>query len=182
MYTSDDAIAVKADDGLCEDVLVKDCVLWTKKSALKVGSDPYFGARHIRFEHNDVIHSDRALALYARHGFIEDADYVDNAAEFVGGDSKRQNIVFLVSKMGPGGETARGRAPYTGYIKHVRVDGFSALTPGPEPSVIAGDGRGHAVSDVVIRGYTIAGRPVRSAADGNIQVGPDVTGLVFEAP
>lgn len=179
MYTSDDAIAVKADEGPCDDVVVKNCVFWTKKSALKVGSDPYFGARNVVFEHNDVLHSDRALALYARHGFIEHAHYVDNAAEYVGDDAKRQTIVFLVSQVGPGGETSSGKGPYAGYIKDVVVDGFVTGRLSPEPSVIRGDGPGHEVSAVLIRNFYVDGRPVHSAADGGIDIGPDARGVTF---
>ena len=69
MYTSDDAIAVKADHQICENIMVKNCVFWTVKSALKVGSDPYFGARNIVFQNNDVVYADRALALYSGKGF-----------------------------------------------------------------------------------------------------------------
>lgn len=181
MYTSDDAIAVKADVGLCDDVVVKRCVFWTKKSALKIGSDPRYGARNVTFEDNDVLHADRALALYARRGFIEGARYIGNAAEYVGDDIKRQTLVFLVSKVGPGGETSpAGTSPSAGYIKDVLVDGFTACRPSPEPSVIGGDGPGHTVSDVVIRNYYLAGQPVRSAAEGRIDVGPDVRNLRFE--
>jgi polygalacturonase len=181
MYTSDDAIAVKADIGLCEDVVVKNCVFWTKKSALKVGSDPYYGARNIVFENDDVLHSDRALALYARMGFIEKVRFAHNTAEFVGDDIKQQTIVFLVSKLGPGGETSVGKkSPYTGYVKDVLVDGFLACRSSPKPSVIQGDGPGHEVSHVTIRNYYLGGRPVKSAADATIEIGADSREVTFE--
>ena len=180
MYTSDDAIAVKADLGLCEDVVVKNCVFWTKKSALKVGSDPYFGARAIVFENNDVLHADRALALYARMGFIENVRFMHNTAEFVGDDIKQQTIVFLVSKLGPDGESSAGKkSPYTGYIKDVLVEGFLSCQPSAKPSVIRGDGPGHEVSNVGIRDYYLGGRPVKSAADAVLEIGVDVRNISF---
>jgi hypothetical protein len=180
MYTSDDAVAVKADVGLCEDVVVKNCVFWTKKSALKVGSDPYLGARNILFENNDVLHADRALALYARRGFIENVRYIDNTAEFVGEDIKQQTIVFLVSNVGPGGETSPvTKGPYAGYIKDVLVDGFLACQPSPKPSVIRGLGPGHSVSNVRFRDFYLGGRPVKTAADAGIEIGPDAEHVTF---
>ncbi|HEX7845388.1 MAG TPA: glycosyl hydrolase family 28 protein, partial [Chitinophagaceae bacterium] len=97
MYTSDDAIAVKADHRPCENVLVKNCVFWTVKSALKVGSDPAFGARNIVFQNNDIVHADRALALYAAKGTIDGVKFIDNKSEFIGGNAKRQLIVFQVT-------------------------------------------------------------------------------------
>lgn len=170
MYTSDDAIAVKADFRHCENVVVKNCVFWTLKSALKVGSDPYHGARNIVFENNDVVRADRALALYAGKGFIENVKFRDNRSEFVGGDAKRQLIVFQVtnSKETATDKNRRG----VGYIRDVEVINYTAYQKSQNPSVIVGtvatDGTVHKVSNVRFENLTIAGQRCLSLADANI--------------
>jgi hypothetical protein len=172
MYTSDDAIAVKADHGLCQNVVVKNCVFWTKKSALKIGSDPYFGARNIVFENDAVIHADRALALYSGKGFIENVRFLRDSSEEVGGDAKRQLIVFQVSKAKEHESNPDRRG--VGFIRNVEVIDYTAYRWSRNPSVIEGvvadDGSVHSVSDVVFRGLTIAGTRCLSAAAARIQV------------
>jgi hypothetical protein len=174
MYTSDDAIAVKADHRLCENVVVKNCVFWTVKSALKVGSDPYFGARNIVFQNNDVVHADRALALYAGKGFIEDVEFVDDKSEFVGGNAKRQLIVFQVSNGKENDSNADRRG--IGYIKDVQVTNYTAYQKSQNKSVISGtvskDGTVHKVSDVVFKNLVIEGKHILSAKEGDIILSP----------
>ncbi len=170
MYTSDDAIAVKADHRLCENVVVKNCVFWTLKSALKIGSDPYYGARNIVFENNDVVHSDRALALYAGEGFIEDVKYIDDKSEFVGGDAKRQLIVFQISNAKENNPENGRRG--IGYIKNVEVTNYTAYQQSESPSLIVGaiakDGTPHKVSNVAFTNLVIAGKRCLSFDDALI--------------
>jgi polygalacturonase len=174
MYTSDDAIAVKADHQLCENVTIKNCVFWTVKSALKVGSDPYFNARKISFINNDVVHSDRALALYAGKGIIEDVKFIDNKSEFVGGNSKRQLIVFQVSASKED-ETELDRRGI-GYIKGVEVINYTAYQKSQNKSLISGtlskDGAVHKVSDVLFKNLIIEGKHCLSAEEANIILSP----------
>ncbi|ADY51377.1 glycoside hydrolase family 28 [Pseudopedobacter saltans DSM 12145] len=170
MYTSDDAVAVKADHRLCQNVLVKDCVFWTVKSALKVGSDPANGARNIVFQNNDVVHADRALALYVGKGFIENVKFIDNKSEFVGGNAKRQLIVFQVSnsKENHTERTKRG----IGYIKGVEVKNYTAYQQSQNKSLVSGtiaaNGNIHKVSDVVFDHVVIEGKHILSAEQGNM--------------
>ncbi len=90
--------------------------------------------------------------------------------------------MFLISKVGPGGETSdEKRGPYTGYIRDSLVDGFFAARPSAGASVIRGDGPQHTVRGVVIRDFYVAGRPVRTAADARIEVGPDASEVTFKA-
>lgn len=172
MYTSDDAIAVKADYRLCENIIVKNCVFWTVKSALKVGSDPYFGARNILFQNNDVVHSDRALALYSGKGPIEDVRFIDNKSEFVGGNAKRQLIVFQVSNSKQNHKEADKRG--IGYINNVQVINYTAYQQSQNKSLVSGtiasDGSIHKVSNVLFKNLVIEGKHIMSAKDGNMIV------------
>jgi hypothetical protein len=172
MYTSDDAIAVKADAALCENILIRDCVFWTVKSALKVGSDPQHGARNITFENNDVVHADRALALYVgSQTFIDGVNYLRDKSEDVGGDAKRQLIIFDVSdKKGSG----------RGTIKKVNVVDYTAYKFSPNKSTIKGLDASHQVSDVTFKNLLIDGHIRTNAADARIDI-QNASNIVFEA-
>ncbi len=172
MYTSDDAIAVKADEALCENVLVKNCVLWTIKSALKIGSDPKFGARDITFQSNDVVHADRALALYVgSQTLIEDVNYLQDRSETVGGDAKKQLIIFEISDKNG---TGRGR------IQDVNVTDYTAYEFSPNHSTIKGLDAGHQVANVMFKNLVIAGKPRTNAADARIDI-TNASNIVFTA-
>ncbi len=174
MYTSDDAIAVKADYRLCENIVIKNCVFWTVKSALKVGSDPYFGARNVVFQNNNVVHADRALALYSGRGGIENIKYIDNKSEFVGDDAKRQLIVFQVSndKENEPNENRKG----IGYIKDVEVINYTAYQKSENKSIISGtvasNGTIHKVSNVLFKNLIIEGKHCLTPEDANMVLSP----------
>ncbi len=174
MYTSDDAVAVKADHRLCEHVTVQNCVFWTIKSALKVGSDPYFGARDIVFRNNDVVHADRALALYSGKGPIRDVQFIDNKSEFVGGNAKRQLIVFQVFNTKENNEDPDRRG--VGLIDNVQVINYTAYQKSQNKSLISGtvakDGSLHKVSNVLFRNLVIEGKHCLSADDAGIILSP----------
>lgn len=174
MYTSDDAIAVKADYRLCENVLVKNCVFWTVKSALKVGSDPYFGARNIVFQNNDVVHADRALALYSGKGPIEDVTFVDNKSEFVGGNAKRQLIVFQVSNAKETNDQPSRKG--IGYINNVQVINYTAYQKSQNKNLVSGtiakDGTLHKVSNVLFKNLVIEGKHCLSAEEADMVLAP----------
>ncbi len=172
MYTSDDAIAVKADAALCEGVLVKNCVLWTVKSALKIGSDPTFGARDVTFQDNDVVHADRALALYVGSKTeIENVNYLRDKSENIGGDAKKQLIIFEIGdKKGAG----------AGRIKNVNVTDYTAYQFSPNRSTIKGLDANHQVSNVTFKNLIIAGKLRTNAADAEIDM-TNATNIDFSA-
>lgn len=172
MYTSDDAIAVKADAALCENILVKDCVFWTIKSALKIGSDPLHGAKNVTFENNDVIHADRALALYVGSAtFIENVNFLRDRSEDIGGDAKRQLIIFEISD-----KKKMGR----GVIKNVNVVDYSALKFSQNDSTILGLDAEHQVSNVTFKNLVIEGKVRTNAADARIKIS-NASNVVFDA-
>jgi hypothetical protein len=152
--------------------MIKDCVFWTIKSALKIGSDPLRGARDITFQNNDVIHADRALALYVgSRTFIENVNYLGDKSEEVGGDAKKQLIIFDISDA-----KKLGR----GYIKNVSVTDYTAYQFSPNDSTIKGLDADHQVSNVTFKNLVIEGRPRLSAADARIKI-TNGTNIVFTA-
>lgn len=171
MYTSDDAIAVKADAALCEHVMIKNCVFWTIKSALKIGSDPLHGARDVTFQDNDVIHADRALALYVgSQTFIENVNYLRDKSEDVGGDAKKQLIIFEISD-----KKGLGR----GVMKQVNVEDYTAYKFSPNQSIIEGLDASHQVSDVTFKNLVIAGKQRLDAVDARIKIS-NASNVVFQ--
>jgi hypothetical protein len=72
-YTGDDAIAVKAtlNSGLLQpsyNIVSRDCVVMTRKTALKVGTETRADISNVLFENIDVVHSSRCIGLWARDG------------------------------------------------------------------------------------------------------------------
>ncbi|WP_300603552.1 glycosyl hydrolase family 28 protein [Niabella sp.] len=174
MYTSDDAIAVKADHQPCENILVQNCVFWTVKSALKVGSDPAFGAKNITFSNNDVVHADRALAVYASAGKVDGVRFINNKSEFIGGNAKRQLIVFQVSNAKEDNTDTRRRG--IGSIKNIEVINYTAYHQSERPSLISGtvakDGTLHKVSGVLFQNLVIEGKKCLSPQEARIITTP----------
>lgn len=72
-YTSDDAVAVKttANSNLLQpvrNVAVRDCVVMTRKTSLKVGTETRADISNVLFENIDIVRSSRAIGLWARDG------------------------------------------------------------------------------------------------------------------
>ena len=174
MYTSDDAIAVKADFQLCQNITVKNCVFWTVKSALKIGSDPYFDAKNVVFQNNDLVHADRALALYSGRGKIENVKFIDNKSEFIGGNAKRQLIVFQISNDKENNPDINRRG--IGEIKNVEVINYTAYQKSQNKSIISGtvgsDGLIHKVSNVSFKNLVIEGKHCLSPEDAGMVLSP----------
>ena len=174
MYTSDDAIAVKADFRFCENITIKNCVFWTTKSALKIGSDPYFDAKNVVFQNNNVVHADRALALYAGRGKIENVKFIDNKSEFVGGNTKRQLIVFQISNDKENEPDINRRG--IGEIKNVEVINYTAYQKSQNKSIVSGtvgkDGSIHKVSNVLFKNLVIEGKHCLTPEEAGMVLSP----------
>lgn len=158
-YTSDDAVAVKADSGLSQGYIIKNSVFWTKKSSMKIGTGVANGAQNIWFIHNDVLHGDRVIAVYTASGTADGIHYVDNTSEDVGGDAKQQLIIM--------DQTG-------GSIKNVEVIDHVAFSNGPNGSTVTG-------SNIHFRNLRIGGQLITSGSQGDISgtatfdTGPTVT-------
>jgi hypothetical protein len=174
-YSGDDSVAVKStgragDPRPIADLVVRSNVFWTRKSALKLGTEsrgPSF--RNILFQENDVVHADRALVIYNYDGTVcEDIRFVDNRAEVIGGDRDEKLIHMEITN-----RSGRGQ------IRNVLVRNFLAEQFSAKDSVINGLDTLHRVSDVVIENFVVGGRPRASLEAAHIQVNAYAGPLTF---
>ena len=69
-------------------------------------------------------------------GFIEDVKFIDNKSEFIGGNAKRQLIVFQVSNAKEDHPEANKKG--VGYIKNVEVINYTAYRKSENQSLVSG--------------------------------------------
>lgn len=167
-YCGDDNVAIKTtgNSGYIDDVdgvTVRGCVFLTKKSSLKVGTETKGQCmRNIIFENNDVIESDRGMALYVSDGaLVSDISYINNRFERNYKDSKQAGIHFVVNRRNANSKLGR---MCTILIKdclyEVAFPRKSEIKyPGPENGI-----------DVTIENLIIEKRKVLSASDADITV------------
>lgn len=119
-YCSDDNVAIKITNTSgyrqdVEDITVRGCLFLTKKSSLKVGTETRGNLiKNILFENNDVVESDRGMALYVSDGAtLENIRFMNNRFEYNYPDAKRCGINFVVQK--------RNKDSKLGMIKDVLI-------------------------------------------------------------
>lgn len=157
-YCSDDNVAVKTTGysgylGDAENITVRGCVFLTKKSSLKVGTETR-GTRmsNITFEDNDVLESDRGMALYVSDGTaLSDVRYRNNRFERSHPDSKRMMFHFVVNR--------RKENSPVGSIRNVEIRDCSFLTPFPKAPEIKCPARGD-IEGVVFENLTVGGEKI----------------------
>ena len=164
-YTGDDTIAVKTTGSMnllrtTENVTVRNCVFWNLKSSLKVGTETKADISHITFQNNDVVHADRAMALYMNDGSVmKHIRYIDNRAEEIGGDNAEKLLEFKISSRNGAGS-----------ICDVLIRNFSANRFSPRPSLIQGYDSEHQIVDITMENIIIEGRKRTSLEDAQIQL------------
>ncbi|WP_300603557.1 glycosyl hydrolase family 28 protein [Niabella sp.] len=153
-YCGDDNVAIKitreqAHQNRTADIIVRNCVFLTRKSSLKVGTESR-GAliENILFENNDVLLSDRGMALYCSDGATyQHITYRNNRFEENYPDAKRMGFQFVINKRMPQSNA--------GIIKNVLLENNHFYTTFPHPSEVKGLDNHHRV-EVQIKGLTIA--------------------------
>ncbi|MGB2862815.1 MAG: glycosyl hydrolase family 28 protein [Sedimentisphaerales bacterium] len=176
IYAGDDAVAVKTSGrgGLLRD-LTKNTfrynVVLTQKSALKIGTETRAkNMNNIRFMHNQVLQSDRAMAIYCSDGAdISDISFVGNNFEENYPDNKRRMIHFQISNRKSAGQ-----------IRDVLIKNCSFKKPYPENSTIEGLDREHRIRGVKFENFSIAGRLCRDAGEANLEIEDFVEDITFE--
>jgi hypothetical protein len=175
-YCGDDAVAVKSTnrEGRFEDVYditVRNNVMLTKKSALKVGTETHAAEmRDIRFIDNQVIESDRGMALYARDGtHMHAIRFVGNRFERPYPDYQQRLIDFRITER-------HGRSRISDVlIKDNIADGRWA-----QASLIRGLAGDAGISGVVFENLVYAGRQCRSPQDLGLEIGPHAKDISFK--
>lgn len=165
-YCGDDNVAVKVTGkkGLSADVdnvIVRGCVFLTKKSALKIGTETRSESmKNITFENNDIIESDRGMAVYVSDGAVLDSiAFLNNRFERNHPDAQKKAIHFEVDK--------RNSVSKLGSIKHVLIKDCTFYKAFPNKSVIeySGDTIGF---NVIIQNLTIDNIKVNSLESARI--------------
>ncbi|HEX7845389.1 MAG TPA: glycosyl hydrolase family 28 protein [Chitinophagaceae bacterium] len=167
-YCGDDNVAIKITqkDGpvnSVSDITVRGCVFLTRKSSLKVGTESRGESfRNILFENNDVILSDRGMALYCADGALfENVRYINNRFEDNYPDAKKAGFFFQVSKRNPDSKP--------GLMKNILVKDCQFFKPFPNASRVEGLDAAHAV-ELRIQNLSIGGRVVNNKAEARIDV------------
>ncbi len=174
-YCSDDCVAIKSthNGGLLrdvEDIVVRDCVMLTKKSAMKLGTETKAAfQRDVRFENNDVIEADRFFTLYCYDGAtFERVQFINNRLESTFPDSKRCAFHFQIK-----------RRSGAGHMRDILVQDCVLSVRPPQESELAGLDAEHAISGVRFENLTVAGKVVTSAAEAGIRTNGFVSGVTF---
>ena len=177
IYAGDDAVAVKTSGrgGLLRDLTnntFRNNVVLTQKSALKIGTETRAKImNNIRFVQNQVIQSDRAMAIYCSDGAdISNISFEGNHFEENYPDNKRCMIHFQISNR-------KG----AGLIRDVLIKNCSFKKPFPQSSTIEGLDGNHMITDVKFENFSIAGRLCRNAGEANLEIEDYVKNVTFEA-
>jgi hypothetical protein len=170
---NDDAIAVKLWYGRRRDmegIMFRRNVVWTVKSALKVGTEvAERRLSNVAFEGNDVVHADRGIAVYCyRGGTIEDVRWSNNHFEFIGGDIKRINLeIKIVDEQG------------AGRLGSLLIRDNVFEREAENRSKLQGLDAEHPITGVTFDNLMIAGRSCGDAAAAQLDPPKHVQGLVF---
>jgi len=164
-YCSDDNIAIKTSNngGLLRDIdsiTVKNCIFLTKKSSLKVGTETKAAMmKNLTFENNDVIESDRGMALYCSDGAtFDNIKFINNRFEHNFPDSQQKGIQFQIKNRGGSGQ-----------IRNVLIKDCTFETAFPKLSELSGLDRDHMIRNVTFDNLIIGGKKCKSLEDAYIK-------------
>ncbi|MBF0441547.1 MAG: hypothetical protein HQK54_06555 [Oligoflexales bacterium] len=182
-HTNDDAFAIKTSTSAAdttEDVRIVNNVVWTQKSALKIGSEVRKGITGVKFIGNNVIVADRGMALYGNGkgtegGFTDGVEYADNVFEKIFDLTQGKLLEFQVQYFS-------NSAPYAP-IRNVVVKNTFVYSKAPNISTISGKD-GVTISNVSFSSlwFDDAGEWV-STANNNVNkyfsIGADAVNITF---
>ncbi|MGD9265427.1 MAG: hypothetical protein PVJ71_06595 [Lysobacterales bacterium] len=154
------------------DITVRNNIMLTWKSALKVGTETHAAEmRDILFENNQVIESDRGMALYARDGtHMHNIRFIGNHFERPYPEYQQRLIDFRITER-------HGKSRISDVlIKDNVVDQRWRHT-----SIIRGLSDEHDISNVVFENLLYVGKPVLSAEDLNLDAETHTKNITFKA-
>ncbi|MBL7188068.1 MAG: hypothetical protein ISS70_17235 [Phycisphaerae bacterium] len=170
---SDDAIAVKLRYGTLrdmDDVRFQNNVVWTVKSALKIGTEVVDRKMtNIVFENNEVIHADRGIVVYCYRGAtIENPKWINNYFERIGDNTKEMNMEIKIQDDGG-----------TGHLNNVFIKDNTFERFSRNPSRLGGLDGEHVLDGIVFDNLVIAGKKRTSLADAEITTNSFVRNVSF---
>ncbi len=175
----DDNVAIKTTNygnylGNVDDIVIRGNVFLTQKSSLKVGTETRGELmRNILFEDNDVLESDRGMALYVSDGAkLEAIQFINNRFERNYPDAKQAGLYFQVNM--------RNADSKIGHIKNILIKDCVFYRSFPKLSQIAGLDRAHRIENITIDNLVIESEKVNSLQDAGIQANEFVKNLIFK--
>jgi hypothetical protein len=175
-YCGDDAVAVKSTNrkGKFDDVYditIRNNVMLTMKSALKVGTETHAAEmKDILFENNQVIESDRGMALYARDGtHMHDIRFIGNRFERPYPEYQQRLIDFKITER-------HGQSR----ISDILIKDNVVDQKWRQASIIRGLSDKHDISNVVFDNLLYSGKQVLSAEDLDLEIGPHARNITFK--
>jgi polygalacturonase len=171
---SDDAIAVKLRHGTLrdmDDIRFRNNVVWTVKSALKIGTEVVDRKMtNIVFDNNEVVHADRGIVVYCYRGAtIQSPKWINNYFECIGDDIKQMNMEIKIEDEG-----GRGQLDNV-LIKDNTFEHFS-----PNESKLRGLDTLHVIDGIIFDDLVIAGKKCVSLTDAKIDANNFVYGVEFK--
>lgn len=175
-YCNDDNVAIKTTNNLnlnqdLDNIIVRNCVFLTRKSALKVGTETKAeNMTNILFENNDVIVSDRGIVFYCNDGAtFRNIQFVNNRFEYSYIKGQQRGIHFVIrNRYGKGN------------IDSVLVKDNVFYQAFPKPSEIYGLDETSLIQNVIFENLVIAGKKINSFEEGNILTNEFIRNVVFK--
>lgn len=165
-YCGDDNIAIKTTNTSgylqdVDDITVRGCVFLTRKSSLKVGTETRGAAmKNILFEDNDVVESDRGMALYCSDGALfQNIRFINNRFEDNYPDAKQCGIHFTINK--------RNANSNIGQMKGILIKDCVFYKSFPKVSAIVGFDEGHRIQ-MTVENLVIAEKKCNTVSDSHI--------------
>jgi polygalacturonase len=183
MYCSDDNIAIKTsgNSNLLRDsknIIVKNCVFLSKKSAMKLGTETRMNISNVTFENNEIVESDRGMSLYSRDGAtFERIYFINNHFERMFADNRQRILDFDVKDRTI--NDAPGYEKKAGQIKNVVIKNCTVQNFRPNESTISGLNDDHQISGVHFINFVIDGKVRTSLKDARIQINNFVKDVTF---
>lgn len=184
MYCSDDNIAIKTsgNTGLlqpAENIVVKNCVFLTKKSAMKLGTETREAIRNVTFDNNNIVECDRGMSLYSRDGaFFENIYYTNNRFERMFEDNQQRILQFELGDRNV--DDTPGYVRKAGKINNVVITNCTYDYKGNHPGNIEGFDNNHQISGVHFKNLEIEGKLCRSLKEAEIKINDFVNDVTFE--
>lgn len=135
IQSGDDSIVLKitarsGGNRVCSDITVTNCVLVTKETALKIGSETYGEFRNITFSNCAVMDAGCGVGLWMRDGGLIDGWAVDNISmTLTGGGTPIYLTSYPRSRLPePGAEVEPERPP--GTVRSIMISNITATADG----------------------------------------------------
>jgi hypothetical protein len=166
--SQDDAFVIKSTGfaGRAQhvyDITLRDAVLWTEKSCVKIGTETLADVmERITFDNVTVADARGALVIYLRDGAVlRNLVYRDITV-----DRTRRAIEWEIT-----------RRHGAGRIEHVVLADIHLARPAP--SILRGLDADHPIEGITVEGFKIAGKPVRDLESAGIETNEYVIDLRF---